>query len=275
MMRVGFIGLGSQGGPMARRIIDEGFATSLWARRSESLQSFAGSGADVVASPAELAAVSDLVCICVVDDAGVEEVMKGPTGVLSGLRPGSLIAIHSTVHPETCHRLAGRAASRGAALVDAPVSGGGQAAAEQRLLVMVGGGPEEYERALPVFSTFGSPVLHLGPLGSGQTAKALNNLLFTAHLGLATKLFDLARGLGFDQGTLAEALISGSGRSYGFELIARMDFGPAPLAEHVGALLRKDVGIVASLAAAAGVPADVLLQAAAVTLERMDAAPPN
>ena len=274
MMRVGFIGLGSQGGPMARRIVDEGFPTSLWARRSDSLEPFAGSRADVAASPAELAAVSDLVCICVVDDAGVEEVMEAHTGVLSGVRPGSLIAIHSTVHPETCHRLAGRAAARGVALVDAPVSGGGQAAAEQRLLVMVGGGAEEYERALPVFSTFGSPVLHLGPLGSGQTAKALNNLLFTAHLGLATKLFDLARGLDFDQGALAEALLAGSGRSYGFELVARMDFGPEPLAEVAGALLRKDVGIVASLAAAAGVPADVLLQAAAVTLERMDAAPP-
>jgi 3-hydroxyisobutyrate dehydrogenase len=242
MMRVGFIGLGSQGGPMARRIVDGGFPMSLWARRSDSLEPFAGSGADVAASPAELAAVSDLVCICVVDDAGVEEVMEAPTGVLSGVRPGSLIAIHSTVHPETCHRLAGRAAARGVALVDAPVSGGGQAAAEQRLLVMV--------------------------------AKALNNLLFTAHLGLATKLFDLARGLDFDQGALAEALLAGSGRSYGFELVARMDFGPEPLAEVAGALLRKDVGIVASLAAAAGVPADVLLQAAAVTLERMDAAPP-
>jgi 3-hydroxyisobutyrate dehydrogenase len=275
MMRVGFIGLGSQGGPMARRIVDEGYPTTLWARRRESLDSFAGSGADVAASPAELAAVSDLICICVVDDAGVEEVMDAEPGVLSGVRPGSLIAVHSTVHPDTCHRLAGRAATRGVALVDAPVSGGGQAAAERRLLVMVGGGREEYERALPVFSTFGSPVLHLGPLGSGQTAKALNNLLFTAHLGLATKLFDLARGLDFDQAALAEALIAGSARSYGFELIARMDFGPAPLADSAGALLRKDVGIVASLAAAAGVPADVLLLAAAVTLERMDATPPH
>jgi 3-hydroxyisobutyrate dehydrogenase len=275
MMRVGFIGLGSQGGPMARRIVDEGYPTTLWARRRESLDSFAGSGADVAASPAELAAVSDLICICVVDDAGVEEVMDAEPGVLSGVRPGSLIAVHSTVHPDTCHRLAGRAATRGVALVDAPVSGGGQAAAERRLLVMVGGGREEYERALPVFSTFGSPVLHLGPLGSGQTAKALNNLLFTAHLGLATKLFDLARGLDFDQAALAEALTAGSARSYGFELIARMDFGPAPLADSAGALLRKDVGIVASLAAAAGVPADVLLLAAAVTLERMDATPPH
>jgi 3-hydroxyisobutyrate dehydrogenase len=274
-MRVGFIGLGSQGGPMARRIIDEGFPTSLWARRRDSLDSFADTGADVVTSPAELAAVSDLVCLCVVDDAGVEEVMDAPTGVLSGVRPGCLIAVHSTVHPETCRRLAGLAAARGAALIDAPVSGGGQAAAEGRLLVMVGGAAAAYERARPVFSTFGSPVLHLGPLGSGQTAKALNNLLFTAHLGLATKLFDLAQGLDLDQGALAEALIAGSGRSYGLELVARMDFGPEPLAGHVGALLRKDVGIVTSLAAAAGVPAVVLLQAAAVTLERMEAASPR
>jgi 3-hydroxyisobutyrate dehydrogenase len=269
MMRVGFIGLGSQGGPMARRIIDDGYSTTLWARRTETLDSFGDSGATVALSPAEVAATSDLVCLCVVDVKGVEDVLTGETGVLAGIRSGSLIAVHSTVHPETCLRMARLASERGAVLFDAPVSGGGQAAAEGHLLVMVGGDSSTFARALPVFSTFGNPVLHLGPLGAGQTAKALNNLLFTAHLGTASLLFDLARSLAMDPATLAEAISHGSGRSYAFELVAGMGFGPQPLADHAGALLSKDVRIVAGLAKEARVSADTLLASADVALDLM------
>jgi 3-hydroxyisobutyrate dehydrogenase len=254
---------------MARRIIDDGMPTTLWARRAETLDPFGDSGAAVAASPAEVAAASDLVCVCVVDDEGVEQVLTGEAGVLAGIRPGSLIAVHSTVHPETCLRMASLAAEHGAVLVDAPVSGGGQAAAERRLLVMVGGDPVDFSRALPVFSTFGNPVLHLGPLGAGQTAKALNNLLFTAHLGTASLLFDLARSLAIDPATLAESISHGSGRSYAFELVAGMGFGPEPLADHAGALLHKDVRIVARLAEEAQVSADTLLSSADAALERM------
>ena len=106
-MRVGFIGLGSQGGPMAGRIIEAGFSTTLWARRPASLEPFADTAATVAGSPAELAAASDLVCLCVVGDDDVEEVTTGENGVLAGLKPGGVIAIHSTVHPETCRRSGG------------------------------------------------------------------------------------------------------------------------------------------------------------------------
>ena len=99
-MDVGFIGLGSQGGPMAGRIIEAGFPTTLWARRPASLEPFAGTAATVAGSPAELAAASDLVCLCVVGDTDVEEVVTGENGVLAGLKPGGVIAIHSTVHPD-------------------------------------------------------------------------------------------------------------------------------------------------------------------------------
>jgi 3-hydroxyisobutyrate dehydrogenase-like beta-hydroxyacid dehydrogenase len=102
------------------------------ARRSATLLPFADTPAKRAASPADLAADSDLVCVCVVDDADVEEVVTGAHGVLAGLRRGGVIAVHSTVHPDTCHRLADRARTHGVALVDAPVSGGGPAAAEGR-----------------------------------------------------------------------------------------------------------------------------------------------
>ena len=111
-MRVGFIGLGSQGGPMARRIIEGGFPTTLWARRPASVEPFADTSAQVAQSPAELAAASDLVCLCVVGEADIEEVTDSERGLLAGLKPGSVIAVHSTVHPDTCKELAKKAEVR-------------------------------------------------------------------------------------------------------------------------------------------------------------------
>lgn len=270
-MRVGFIGLGAQGAPMARRIIEAGMSTTLWARRVESLEAFADCNVDVAATPAELAAVSDVVCVCVVDDAGVEEVLTAEDGVLLGCKPGSLVVIHSTVHPETCLRLSRLASDVGATLLDAPVSGGGPAASEGRLVVMVGSGPEEFERILPVLSTFGNPVLRLGPLGAGQTAKALNNLLFTAHLGTASALFELARGLNLDNEALARSITHGSGRSYALDVMAGMGYSLEPFAGHVSALLAKDVGIVVSLAEKAECSPKMLLAAAEAALGAMHA----
>ena len=192
-MQVGFIGLGSQGGPMARRIIEGGYPTTLWARRPATLEPFADTAAKVAESPAELAAASDLVCLCVVGDADIDEVTDGEHGLLAGLKPGSVIAVHSTVHPDTCKELAKKAGAQGVSVIDAPVSGGGPAAAEGRLLVMVGGEADVVERCRPVFETYADPVVHLGDLGSGQTTKLLNNLLFTANLGTAATALSLAK----------------------------------------------------------------------------------
>jgi 3-hydroxyisobutyrate dehydrogenase-like beta-hydroxyacid dehydrogenase len=247
---------------MARRIVESGFETTLWARRAETLEPFADTAARTAPSPSALGAASDLVCVCVVDDAGVEEVLGGADGVLAGMQPGGIVVIHSTVHPDTCLRIAELARARGVSLLDAPVSGGGIAAAEKRLLVMVGGEASVLERCQPIFATYADPVLHLGPLGSGQAAKLLNNLVFTAQLGVATKLFEVARGLGVDPAALAKVLATGSGRSFGIELTAQLGFSAAALAANAGPLLRKDVGIAVDLANAAKVDLDVLLTAA-------------
>jgi 3-hydroxyisobutyrate dehydrogenase-like beta-hydroxyacid dehydrogenase len=255
LKRVGFIGLGSQGAPMARRIIDAGYPVTLWARRPGSLEPFASTAADVAASPAELATGSDLVCICVVSDADVEEVVTGEGGVLAGLGPGGVIAVHSTVHPDTCRRLAGQAAARGTALIDAPVSGGGMAAAEGRLLVMAGGEPETVELCRPVFATYADPVVHLGPLGAGQVAKLLNNLLFTAHLATAASVLALGQALDVDPVRLAGVISHGSGSSFALDRIAAADGTLDRMAPIAGPLLQKDVRLLAELADAANVPA--------------------
>jgi 3-hydroxyisobutyrate dehydrogenase-like beta-hydroxyacid dehydrogenase len=268
-MRTGFIGLGDQGGPIARRAIEAGYETTLWARRAETLEPFADTSAAVATSPAEVGARSDLVAICVLNDSGVEEVVAGEEGVLAGMGSGGVIAVHSTTQPDTCRRLAERAGAKGVTLIDAPVSGGGLAAAEHRLLVMVGGDDATVARCRPVFETYGDPVVHLGPVGAGQVAKLVNNLLFTAHLGLGTHAFELARSFEIEPGALAEVLAHGSGASFGLNVLAGAGYTAATLSSRAGPLLRKDIDLVSDLAAAAGVPLGILGDAAAETLAVM------
>lgn len=267
--RVGFIGLGSQGAPMAQKIIEAGFPTTLWARRPETTAPFADTAADRAESPAALGAASDIACVCVVDDAGVEEIVAGSGGLLEGMRPGGVIAVHSTVHPDTCRRLAERAAAQNIALLDAPVSGGAPAAEAKRLLVMAGGDGTAFERARPVFETYGSPVVHLGPVGSGQRAKLVNNLVLAANIGVADSAFELARGLDVDPAQLALVLTHGSGTSFAATMLARMGCSVAPMGEHTGQLLQKDARLVADLAGAAGLKPGTVLTAADAALMSM------
>jgi 3-hydroxyisobutyrate dehydrogenase len=248
-MRVGFIGLGSQGAPMAQRIIDAGFSVVLWARRQETLKPFLITSAAAADSPFSLGSSSDLVCICVVSDADVTEVV---TSVLPGLAAGSVIAVHSTVHPSTCRDLAAVTAERGVQLIDAPVSGGAPAAAAGRLLLMAGGDAAVVESCRPVFATFADPVVRLGPLGSGQVAKLLNNLLFTANLGTAASTLALARSLDVDPAALASVIGHGSGSSFALDRIAAAGGTLDRIAAHAGELLRKDVKLAATLSSAEG-----------------------
>ncbi|WP_280319009.1 NAD(P)-dependent oxidoreductase [Nocardia wallacei] len=269
-MRVGFIGLGSQGGPMARRIAESGYPTTLWARRAASLEPFADTPATTAGSPAALAARSDLVCLCVVGDDDVREVLTRDDGVLAGIAPGSIVAVHSTVHPETCRELAKVAAAQRVTLLDAPVSGGGMAAEAGTLLVMVGGDAEAVQRGRPVFETYANPIVHLGDVGAGQTAKLLNNLLFTANLATATSTLTLAGALGIDPARLGEVITHGTADSFALGRVVAAGGTLDRLAAHAGDLLRKDVGLIADLADASGVRPGIVLDAADATLAFMN-----
>ncbi len=265
-MRVGFIGLGSQGGPMARRIVEGGFETTLWARRAASLEPYADTAAKTVGSPADLGAASDLVCICVVGDDDVREVLYGESGVLAGIAPGGVIAIHSTVHPDTCREIAEKARAQGVSVIDAPVSGGGPAVEEGKLLVMLGGDEDVTERCRPVFATYADPIVHLGPLGSGQVTKILNNLLFTANLGSAVSTLELGKSLGIPGDRLATVLNGGSATSKALSSVAVFGGDVGQLAAIAGGLLQKDVRHAASLAAAASAPEGAVFDAADAAL---------
>lgn len=263
-MRVGFVGLGSQGGPMAQRIVDAGFPTTLWARRAEALNAFGDSPAGYAADRAELGAASDVLCVCVVADADVDGVLRGPEGALAGMRAGGVVVVHSTTRPETCHRL--REDFPHLHILDAPVSGGGHRAAAGELLVMVGGDAEVLERVRPVLETFADPLVHLGPLGSAQEAKLFNNALFTAQLALTAEVFALAEQRGLDRAGLTTVLHGGSGRSYAADVVANNGFHLDRLAGTAGPLLAKDVGILADLLTTTG---SLLIDVADTALDRI------
>jgi 3-hydroxyisobutyrate dehydrogenase-like beta-hydroxyacid dehydrogenase len=255
---------------MARRIVEGGFELTLWARRAASLEPYADTAAKVASTPAELAAASDLVCLCVVGDDDVREVISGENGVLAGLAPGGIIAIHSTVHPDTCSEIAQLAGAQGVSVIDAPVSGGGPAVEAGTLLVMVGGGEAEVEKARPVFATYADPIVHLGPLGSGQVAKILNNLLFTANLGAAMSALELGESLGVPRDRLCEVISHGSATSKALGSIAAFGGTLDKLAPVAGALLQKDCRHAATIAGKASAPEGAVFDAADAALKIMD-----
>jgi 3-hydroxyisobutyrate dehydrogenase len=269
-MRVGFIGLGSQGGPMARRIVEGGFELTLWARRPASVEPYADTATKVAETPAELGAMSDLVCLCVVGDDDVRQVLEGETGVLAGMKPGGIVAIHSTVHPETCRELAETAAAQRITVIDAPVSGGAPAVEEGTLMVMVGGEHADVEKCRPVFATYSDAIVHLGALGSGQVAKILNNLLFTANLGSAMSTLELGDALGIARDRLCQVLSRGSATSKAVGSVAVFGGSLEGLAPIAGGLLQKDVRHAASLAADASAPEGTVFTVADTALTLME-----
>jgi 3-hydroxyisobutyrate dehydrogenase len=269
-MKVGFIGLGTMGAPMARAIAEGGSPLTVWARRPETLDTFRTMpNATTVDSIEEVGLASDLVGICVGNDADVKEVVVGK-GLLESMSPETVVAIHSTVSPATCRELAREGEEWGVSILDAPVSGGSARAETKTLTTMVGGDPAAYERCRPVFETFSSFVSHLGPSGVGQLAKLINNVLFAANIKNAVGTIKLAEQLGFDVGNLVELIRASSGASFGLEALAQQ-----LTADNVGiyqSMIQKDVDNFSQAAREMSIPRSSLEEAAAAGLEEMPSA---
>lgn len=255
-LRAGFVGLGSMGGPMVQRMIDEGVPTTVWARRASSLESLKSSGAAVAESLGDVGASADYVGVCVLNDDDVRSVVLGEEGLLSGMASGSVLVVHSTIHPDTCKELATAAIPKGIAVIDAPVSGGGPRAALGQLLVLIGGDANDLETVRPILATFGSNLVHVGPLGSGQVAKIINNTLMAAQLGTAEAAARAGTALGLNAEALLEAMSHGSAASFSLDILkghgAKLETFPA------GALLRKDVDLYEALIAGQGAESGIL-----------------
>jgi 3-hydroxyisobutyrate dehydrogenase len=216
-LNVGFVGLGEIGAPMARRIMEAGWPLSIYARRPQALEPFRNSAAAVAPTLRDLGERSDIACICVFDDAQIEDVVLGAAtgdGLLAGMRKGGTIVIHSTAQRETCRRIAEAAAGCGVTVLDAPISGGPDGAKAGTLAVMVGGDAAPFERCRPVLESFARNVRHLGPLGSGQAAKTINNALYAAQGRLVDEAVGLGETLGLDRRALIGMLQAGSADSF-------------------------------------------------------------
>ncbi len=252
MIRAGFVGLGVMGRPMAQRILANGFALTVTSRTPTSVAGLVAAGATGVPTSAAVATASDVVCVMVPDTVDLEAVLDGPDGLLAGAHPGLVICAMGTHLPGAMPPLAARCAKHGAILLDAPVSGGEIGAREGSLSIMVGGDPAAFERARPILEAMGRTVVHIGPSGAGQVAKACNQLVVGATIAAVAEALTLARATGLDPATVREALAGGFAASrvldvHGRRMIDR-DFTPGGRA----ALHAKDAHIILDTAAAAG-----------------------
>ncbi len=209
-IRAGFIGLGNIGEPMAERLVGSGLPTTVFDLRESAMQALASAGANTANSCRELAAGSDVIGICVRDDADVRAVVLGEEGALAGAAPGSVIAIHSTILPSTVHEIGAAAAARGIGTLDACITGGAAGAKQGTLSYIVGGEKEHLERCRPAFESSAKQIIHTGPLGSGAATKLCNNLMTYQGFLAAFEATLLARTAGLSQEALEEV-----GRSNG------------------------------------------------------------
>jgi len=217
--KIGFIGLGNIGTPMALNIAKAGFDLTVYDIRAKPLKQLEKAGAKVAGSSREVAERCDIIQIIVVNDAQLESVVfgDGNGGVLGGGRLGSIIAIHSTVKPSTCRNIAAMAKEKGIGVLDAPVSGGAVGARAGTLSVMVGGSPADMEVCRPVFSAFAKSIVHIGEVGTGQVAKLTNNLVSYVNLEGLKEGLRLARLAGIDERKMLDALKASSGNSWRVE----------------------------------------------------------
>jgi 3-hydroxyisobutyrate dehydrogenase-like beta-hydroxyacid dehydrogenase len=254
--RVGFVGLGDIGEPMARRIIDANFPVTLWARRAASLEPFRGANFTQAPSLAELGRGSDVVGVCVFSEDDVREVILGDTGILEGMRRGGIILVHSTVSVEFVLDLERQCADHGVIVMDVPVSGFRGRAVSGQLTVMAGGPRTSFEAVLPILNAFGSDVEYLGPVGSGLKMKALNQALLLANFTSASLALSIGRELGLDRVLTEKVLRSASGSSAGLDLIASRILTDPPFAKLAEEMMAKDLLAFDSLCRSSGVDAD-------------------
>jgi 2-hydroxy-3-oxopropionate reductase len=211
--RVGFIGLGNIGKPMAMNIAKAGFDLMVYDIREEPLKELATLGAKVAQSAKEIGEYGEIIELVVLDDAQVEAVMLGEGGVLEGVKSGSVIAVHSTVHPRTVKKVAEKAKIKGVGVIDAQISGGERGAQNKTLCYMVGGDKELFERCRPVFATSGATIFHVGELGMGAIAKLAHNVIFYINMLAASEGMRLAEKAGLDLKTLQDIVHVGAGQS--------------------------------------------------------------
>jgi 2-hydroxy-3-oxopropionate reductase len=266
--RVGFIGLGLMGLPMARNLLAAGNRLTVHSRSAPPVDELVAEGAARASSPSEVASASDVVVTMLPDTPDVEVVLFGDVGMTDAASPGSLVIDMSTIDPIATRSFAERLASKGIAMLDAPVSGGDVGAKAGTLSIMVGGPEDAFERARPLFEAMGSTIVHVGPAGAGQVTKACNQLVIAAAIEAVGEAFVLARKAGVDPAKVREALLGGFAGSKVLDLHGRRMLDGAFEPGFRAALMAKDGRIVLEAAERLGAPVPAF-RAVAERLEGM------
>ena len=207
--RVGFIGLGIMGMPMARNLMDSGYELTVHNRSPEKAEELGEEGATVAATPREVAEKSDVVITMLPDSPQVREVVAGENGVLEGISEGALLIDMSTISPVVTEELAEAVKEKGASVLDAPVSGGDVGAIEGTLSIMVGGDEADFERAKPLFEAMGKTITHVGPVGAGQVTKAANQVVVALTIEAVSEALVLGSAGGVSPEKILDVLSGG------------------------------------------------------------------
>jgi len=252
--RIGFIGLGVMGKPMATNLLKAGYPLTVWNRTRPKMNDLVAMGAYGANSPREVAERSDVVITMVTDSPDVEEVILGPNGVIHGARPGLIVIDMSTISPIVTRKVAGELAKKGVKMLDAPVSGGEKGAIEATLSIMVGGPREVFEECLPIFRVLGKKITYMGSTGMGQTAKLCNQVICALNIQAVCEGLMLGAKAGLDLKRLLEAISAGAASSWmlinlGPKMLER-DFKPGFKIRHQ----QKDIRLALALASELKLP---------------------
>jgi 3-hydroxyisobutyrate dehydrogenase len=254
MERIGFIGLGIMGRGMSANLLKAGFPVTVWNRTATRMEELVTQGAHAGANPADVAARSDIVVICVSDTPDVEAVILGESGLIHGVQPGALVVDCSTISPQATQQIAARLAQSDVNMLDAPVSGGSEGAAKGTLSIMVGGDATQFERALPIFRAMGKTITHVGGNGAGQTVKLVNQVLVVGNCLAMCEALMLAQAGGVDLQKTYDAISQGAAGSWMFTnrapQIIHRDWRPGFTVD----LQQKDLRLVLDAADQFGVP---------------------
>lgn len=266
-MKIGFIGLGVMGVPMARHLRAAGHDLALWARRPQAAAELVAEGVPLCATPAELAARSEVVISVVTASADVDALAFGADGLAAGFAPGAIHVDMSTIAPAMARSLAQRYGAQGMGFVDAPVSGGAQGARDASLAIMAGAEADTLERVRPLLQAMGQRIVHVGPPGAGQVAKACNQMIMVNVIQASAEAMRLAGAHGLDATKVIAALAGGSAGSRVLDVMggrmARRDF----VAGIQSRLHHKDFAILMDEARQRGAP----LPLAAQTWQQLNA----
>jgi len=261
MTRIGFIGVGTMGLPMAINLVRKGFAVTAHDTNADAVRAAAAAGMRAAASAAEAVAASDIVITMLPSSPHVETVYTGDGGVIAAAREGTLCVDMSTIDPAVSRRLAAAAGERGLRFIDAPVSGGVPRATDGTLAIMVGGATADVEEARPALSAMGANVIHVGPVGSGEVVKLCNNLIAGVAAVAVSEAFRIAEGFGVDPKTVTEVISKSSGHTYLMEhmhpvpgLVARSASSNGYQPGFMTDLMCKDLGLAVDAARSLRIP---------------------